>query len=380
MSIVKMKHLRLFAMAADREELLRQLQHLGCVEIREPDQELSDPAWAGFARVDDTALADTKAKADRLRAALDLLNHYAPAKSSMFQPRPLVSEAQLFDESVRQEATEAAGRISDLETRIAAIYNEQSKLTAQKASLAPWLELDADLDIPSTREVTVTYGAVSGNADRNAVETALELGPGWGNYTLDLARLCREVACVDISRDVLDFILRIGEEQGCRNIRTFHEKWEDFVPGRTYDLVFGYNCFYRQADLAGCFARMDAAAGKLCVAGMNTGLAPAWVRELDAAGGRVSWEWKDYIYFVGVLYQMGIDANVVILPFEKELCYPDADALVRGECARCAPGAVDGETARAILCRHFTQRPDGSWRANVKYRSGVVWWTPVHRD
>ena len=123
MSIVKMKHLRLFAMAADREELLRQLQHLGCVEIREPDQELSDPAWAGFARVDDTALADTKAKADRLRAALDLLNHYAPAKSSMFQPRPLVSEAQLFDESVRQEATEAAQRISDLEMLLVA-YRE----------------------------------------------------------------------------------------------------------------------------------------------------------------------------------------------------------------------------------------------------------------
>ena len=38
-------------------------------------------------------------------------------------------------------------------------------------------------------------------------------------------------------------------------------------------------------------------ANKLCVAGMNTGLAPAWVRELDEAGGRVSWEWKDYIYF-----------------------------------------------------------------------------------
>ena len=213
----------------------------------------------------------------------------------------------------------------------------------------------------------------------HAVETALELGPGWGNYTLDLARLCREVACVDISRDVLDFILRIGEEQGCRNIRTFHEKWEDFVPGRTYDLVFGYNCFYRQADLAGCFARMDAAAGKLCVAGMNTGLAPAWVRELDAAGGRVSWEWKDYIYFVCVLYQMGIDANVVILPFEKELCYPDADALVRGECARCAPGCVDPETAREILCRHFTRGPDGCWRAAAACRSGVVWWTPAAR-
>lgn len=113
--------------------------------------------------------------------------------------------------------------------------------------------------------------------------------------------------------------------------------------------MFGYNCFYRQGDLADCFARMTRAANKLCVAGMNTGLAPAWVRELDEAGGRVSWEWKDYIYFVGVLYQMGIDANVMVLPFEKELVYPDTDALVRGECARCAPGAIDPDTARDIL-------------------------------
>lgn len=42
------------------------------------------------------------------------------------------------------------------------------------------------------------------------VETALEVGPGWGSYTLTLAELCREVACVDLSRDVLDFILRAG--------------------------------------------------------------------------------------------------------------------------------------------------------------------------
>lgn len=56
--------------------------------------------------------------------------------------------------------------------------------------------------------------------------------------------------------------------------------------------------------------------------GNDTGLAPAWVRELDEAGGRVSWEWKDYIYFVGVLCQMGIDANVLVLPYEKELVYP----------------------------------------------------------
>ena len=83
-------------------------------------------------------------------------------------------------------------------------------------------------------------------------------------------------------------VLRAGAERGRDNITAFHAKWEEFTPERRYDLVFGYNCFYRQADLADCFRRMDRAADKLCVAGMNTGLAPAWLHELDAAGGRVS--------------------------------------------------------------------------------------------
>ena len=208
------------------------------------------------------------------------------------------------------------------------------------------------------------------------VETALELGPGWGSFTLTLAKLCREVACVDLSKDVLDFVLRAGAEHGYTNISTYHAKWEDFTPEKRYDLVFGYNCFYRQADLTDCFRRMNRAANNLCVAGMNTGLAPAWIHELDEAGSKIRWEWKDYIYFAGVLYQMGIDPNVAILPFEKQLSYPYADALIRGECARSSPRTVDPETAKTILCRHFTLRPDGSWHATAKYRSGVVWWTP----
>ena len=155
---------------------------------------------------------------------------------------------------------------------------------------------------------------------------------------------------------MLDFVLRAGAERGRDNITAFHAKWEAFTPGRRYDLVFGYNCFYRQADLADCFRRMDRAADKLCVAGMNTGLAPAWLHELDAAGGRVSWEWKDYIYFVGVLYQMGIDANVMVLPFEKELSYPDTDALVRGSAPAAPPARWTGRPPGPCLCRHFHPR------------------------
>lgn len=173
MSIVKMKRLRLFCMAAHREELLRQLQHLGCVQVREPTDCMEDPDWSAFIRVDDTALADTRARADALRAALELLNRYAPSKGGLFSPRPEITEGQLFDDQARREALDAAERITGHEARINAIYAEQSKLAAQKASLAPWLELEVDLNTPSTREVSVTFGAFPGSADRQAVERAL---------------------------------------------------------------------------------------------------------------------------------------------------------------------------------------------------------------
>lgn len=173
MAIVKMKRLRLFGMASDREELLRQLQHLGCVQIREPLDVLSDPAWGAFTRVDDTALADTNSRAADLKAALDLLKHYSPDKGGLFRPRPQVTEGQLFDQETLKRAEAAAERILSEEARIAAIRNEQAKLAAQKAALAPWLELDTDLSLPSSREVSMTFGALSASADRQGVEAAL---------------------------------------------------------------------------------------------------------------------------------------------------------------------------------------------------------------
>ena len=244
--------------------------------------------------------------------------------------------------------------------------NFWQRFMARKDSYAP---------DPSSRPVAA---ALLERMAKFGVKTALEFGPGWGNYTIDLARVCRQVACVDISQDVLDFVLKIGAKQDCQNITTYHSKWEDFSPDRPYDLVFGYNCFYRQADLRACFARMARCAQKLCVAGMNTGLAPQWVHDLDAAGFKVSWEWKDYIYFVGVLYQMGIDPDVQILPFKKEFIYPDEDALVKGECSRLKLDEQNAGEIQDILLHNFQRREDGSLWAEAHYRSALVSWIPIH--
>lgn len=174
MSIVKMKHIRLFGMAADRETLLRQLQHLGCVEISEPTDKLADPDWAALTRVDDAGLARVKADAALLNAALNTLKGIGKEKGGLLQARPEVTEGQLFDEGLRASAMEAAQAVNAQEKRISAIQNEQGKLRAQKAALTPWLELDIPLETTGTLEVSATFGAVMSTVALDTVKQALE--------------------------------------------------------------------------------------------------------------------------------------------------------------------------------------------------------------
>ena len=99
MSIVKMKQLRLFGMRSDREELLKLLQHMGCVEIDEPTDKLSDPEWAGLARPDGRALAAAREAQASVQAALGVLKKYAPVKGGLFARRPEITEGRLFDDA-----------------------------------------------------------------------------------------------------------------------------------------------------------------------------------------------------------------------------------------------------------------------------------------
>lgn len=210
------------------------------------------------------------------------------------------------------------------------------------------------------------------------VGSALELGPGWGNYTLDIAKTCNELTCVDISPDVLVFISRIASEQGITNIQTVASKWEDFESEHRYDLVFGYNCFYRLLDLASALRKMNDLSVRLCVMGMNMGLAPAWFHAMeDELGLPINWQRKDYIYFINILYEMGIDPNVSIIPFSKELVYPDIQALLKGETSRIAADTYDQNAVLSILLRYFDEHEDGSFHVVTKFRGALVYWEPV---
>ena len=174
MSIVKMKRLRLIGMRDQRPELLRRLQHLGCVQIDEPGDRSGDPDWAALTRPDTGALNRARDARTSVENALKTLKKYGPKqKGGLLTPRPVITEAELFDDGAYQAALDDAGRLVELERGIAALYAEQTKLKSQKLTLAPWLSLDIPLETASTPEVAVTFGTVAAATDLDALEGAL---------------------------------------------------------------------------------------------------------------------------------------------------------------------------------------------------------------
>ena len=82
-----MKRLRLIGMQAERESLLRLLQHMGCVEIDEPPHLGDDPEWAALTRPDPGALNAARDARSRVEGALRTLKKYGPKqKGGLLKP------------------------------------------------------------------------------------------------------------------------------------------------------------------------------------------------------------------------------------------------------------------------------------------------------
>ena len=210
MSIVKMKRLRLIGMQSERESMLRQLQHLGCVEIDEPGDRKDDPDWASLTRPDTGALNEARDARSSVENALKALKKYGPKqKGGLLTPRPVITEGELFDDGAYRTGLADAGQLVALERKISALYAEQNKLRTQKLALAPWLALDIPLENASTAEVAVSFGTVAASTDLDAMDRAL------GAVT-DLYELMR--AGADNELKYLVFLCHRSAEEDCQAV------------------------------------------------------------------------------------------------------------------------------------------------------------------
>ena len=139
-----MKHLRLLGMVREREALLKAMQDMECVEISSIDGS-EEALKSGFAKPDDKALMSAQEASRAYRTALASLDRFAPEKKGMFRKRQGVSRAAFFSAESEENARTAAETINKDTRRLGEIESERTKNEALRATLAPWLTVDAPL-------------------------------------------------------------------------------------------------------------------------------------------------------------------------------------------------------------------------------------------
>lgn len=173
MAIVKMKRLRVIALAAQRDELLQRLLHAGCVEVTEPQAELSDPEWTALLKRDTSALSDVKARQNAVNSALEALQKYAPEKRGLFIHRRSIREKEFMSDAAMNAALHSAGEINARVQRISQLYTQENRLTGQRASLTPWSGLDLPLNTGGTEHARVSFHTCPAAVDLAEVRQAL---------------------------------------------------------------------------------------------------------------------------------------------------------------------------------------------------------------
>ena len=163
-----MKHLRLLGMESEREALLKAMQDMECVEISSIDGS-EEALKSGFAKPDDKALMSAQETSRAYRTALASLDRFAPEKKGMFRKRQGVSRAAFFSAESEENARTAAETINGDTRRLGEIESERTKNEALRATLAPWLTVDAPLG-GADGALAVFFGTVGLNVTDDALK------------------------------------------------------------------------------------------------------------------------------------------------------------------------------------------------------------------
>ena len=99
MAIEKMKKIRLMAVSSQRDEILRELMLMGCVEIIEPAAMPEDEMLSKLTRYDSAELARCKSDYVILTNGIKQLQKYAPEKKKLLAPLPEAEMDDLLDET-----------------------------------------------------------------------------------------------------------------------------------------------------------------------------------------------------------------------------------------------------------------------------------------
>ena len=174
MAIVTMRHLRLIGLQAEREEMLRRLQHLGCLEITEPEPAADDPLLEKLHVPEAAELQRIREQYTAAERALQTLTDHTPKEKNALAPLPFIDEQALTDESQLAGGKNAAERLNRCREELALLQSRSEKLAAEEAQLLPWESLTMPLECATTEKVLIQMGTLPAVVPPDQIRDALE--------------------------------------------------------------------------------------------------------------------------------------------------------------------------------------------------------------
>mgnify|MGYP001115030568 CR=1 FL=1 len=160
MAIVAMRHLRLIGLQSEREEMLRRLQHLGCLEITEPEPAADDPLLEKLRIPEAAELQRIREQYTAAEQALQTLTDHTPKEKNALEPLPFIDEQALTDESQLADGKNAAERLNRCREELASLQSRSEKLAAEEAQLLPWESFTMPLECATTEKVLIQMGTL----------------------------------------------------------------------------------------------------------------------------------------------------------------------------------------------------------------------------
>lgn len=218
-------------------------------------------------------------------------------------------------------------------------------------------------------------------------DSVLEIGPGWGNYTFETARVVSDYSCLDSSSSVLRYLRESAKLMDLHNMKWIHGKWEEYSPeADAYDVVFGVNCYYRMQEITQAMLNMNRAARRLAIIGLTSGPEPPHYWEIHKKLGiDVKFSRRDYIHLTNLLYQLGIDVNCRIIPLERVYTYDSWEQLIEVQTRKLIVSEdrplsnMDKKTIEDIMSKYAVE-VEGRPAICHLFKAALLYWQPVSED
>lgn len=209
------------------------------------------------------------------------------------------------------------------------------------------------------------------------IRSVMELGPGWGNYTFFLAEQGIRLTCVDISPDNLDYLARELKTRMGVSAKMICAPWENAqIEPNGNDMVFAYNCFYRMRDIEKCLLKLNLAATKLCVMGMNRPPELPWLPAMENdLGLKIRYTRMGCEQFQKVLSQLGINAELINIENKREYHYDSIGALM-ARAQQHIRSDFNEDALKKLLAGYHHAMPDGSLVCEYHFLSQLLVWEP----